>query len=128
MTEPSATTGDVNNTALEEKAIEQDAAGMTEGEKELANDEQIGARVGDDPVAGVEQTRNGIGELLVPYPQLVAVSADGGTAMVTPQGAATHTMVPNESVSELRRLLNAIEGIPRDVLDFFAVHFGHHAE
>ena len=110
MTGPSATTSDANNAALEEKAIEQDTAGMTEGEKELANGEQIGDRVGDDAVAGVEQTRNGIGELLsearAPFSTPAVVLKPGINGA---ESQVSHVEVQPIHVARIRQLLAVIE-------------------
>ena len=128
MTGPSATTGDVNNTALEEKAIEQDAQGLTEGDKELANGEQIGDRVGDDPVAGVEQTRNGIGELLSEAATPLPVHVSPATGAITTGGdhETTHLAIPVAHIGRIQELLNHLEGAvlegSRWVLDELRTH------
>ena len=52
---------------------------------------------------------------------------DGVVSTQTSAGNATHTLVPNDSVSTFRRMLDDIEHIPRELVAFFEARFGHHA-
>lgn len=115
--------------------------GKTEAEIELAHGEIPGDRLGDTPVDGVAQTRDGAGNPITPEqaeyaakhgtegsdpaPQLVLVQ--DGEIVHTDPSTATHTLVPNDSVSAFRRLLDGIENVPHEVFVFFEAHFGHHA-
>ena len=105
--------------------------GKTEAEIEIANGEIPGDRVGDTPVEGVAQTRNGLGELLAaspsPAPVSLSVSPNTGEVAVGGENVTTHIAVPVESVSAFRRLLDEVEHLPRELVAFYEAHFGHHA-
>ena len=128
MTGPAAATNDVNDAVLEQKAIEQDAQGLTEGEKELANGEQVGDRLGDTPVDGVEQTRNGIGELLSEAATPLPVHVSPATGAITTGGdhETTHLAIPVAHIGRIQELLNHLEGAvlegSRWVLDELRAH------
>ena len=105
-------TNDVNDPTAEAKELA--SVGMTEGEIELANGEQIGDRLGDTPVAGVAQTRTGDGELLSHATVAGAIST---IPAVTEAGTTTPAVVAIDTgelyvhVSLFRRALNAVEHV-----------------
>ena len=103
------TAPDVNDPTAE--ATELASVGKTEGEIETAAGEQVGDRLGDTPVDGVEQTRNGIGELLTQAAVPIALTTTelGTLTADASNPLPTHVAIPIASHSRLRELVEVIE-------------------